>query len=63
MKLIIYRDLAGYKVTTAENYYSRIQNARRITDCSAFDSPAEIIAYYCKYFNSQPGDFTVIKEA
>lgn len=58
-KLMIYRDLSGLKVTPEENYHALYRNERVVTDCSAFDSPKEIVDYYCKWFGSTPGDFIV----
>ena len=60
-KMVIYKSLGSYKCTTFSNYFGIIRNERLVQDCSAFDNPAEIIEYYCKYFGSQEGDFTVIE--
>ena len=38
MKVVIYKDFGGLKATTEENYYSRIQNARKIVNLSAFNN-------------------------
>lgn len=58
--MVIYGSLGGLKCTTKENYYSAIQDARKIMDCKDFENPQEIIEYYCKYFHSKPEDFIVI---
>lgn len=60
MEMVIYKGLSGWMVTTKQNYCARIQDARKITDCSAFNNPDEIIEYYCKWFNSKKEEFTVI---
>lgn len=61
-KLVIYKDLGGYKVTPKSNYGTRISNAKKITDASKFDSAKEIIDYYKKWFGSTDDDFEVIDE-
>lgn len=58
--LVIYKGLAGFCVTTQDNYNSRIMNANKVTDCSDFENPEQIIEYYCKWFNAKREDFTVI---
>ena len=64
MKMIIRENtfLGCYEVTTKENYYSVISNARKIQRLkfSDFSSVEEVIEYYCKYFKSKPEDFEVI---
>ena len=62
MKFVIYKDLTGYKTTTIENYNARIQNARRVTTWTGFNSAREIIDYCVKYYGSSENDF-IIKEA
>lgn len=56
-KLIIYRELSGLKVTPESNYFARIRNERRVTDCSAFSNAEEVREYFCKYFGSKDEDF------
>ena len=58
-KLIIYKSMNTLCVTNEEIYRARIQNARAIHRMEDFESPQEIIAYYCKYFGSNPEDFIV----
>ena len=61
MKTVIFRDFCGnLKTTPEENYNARIQNARKINDCSAFSTPEEIIDYFCKWFGSKKDEFIVI---
>lgn len=59
MKMVIYKSLGIYCVTTEENYKARIQNARAIHRLDAFDSAEEIIEYYCTHFGSKTEDFIV----
>jgi hypothetical protein len=59
-RVVIYRENEVFKVTTFENYNSRIQNARAIHTMTDFESAEEIIDYYIKYFNSKKEDFIVI---
>ena len=56
-KLIIYKSMNTLYVTNEENYRARIQNARAIHRMEDFETPQEIIEYYCKYFGSKPEDF------
>ena len=58
--MVIYNNLGTWCCTTKENYYARIQNTRAIKRLEDFNSPEEIIAYYCKHFGSMPEDFTII---
>ena len=60
-KYVIYRECGRLKVTPESNYRAFIRNARLVQDCSAFGSPAEIIAYYVKWFGSHETDF-IVKE-
>ncbi len=59
MKQVIFKECGHLKCTSEQNYRAFIRNARMVQDCSEFDSPAEIIEYYCKYFESKPDDFIV----
>lgn len=59
MKQVIFKECGRLKVTTEQNYYAFVRDARKVQDCGAFDSPAEIIEYYCKWFGSQENDFIV----
>lgn len=61
MRMVIYKHLGEFRVTTEENYNARIQNARAIHNLSDFSSAEEIIKYFCKYCGSKPEDF-IIKE-
>lgn len=60
MKTVIYHCEDVYYTTTEKNYKSRIQNARLIHRMDGFYNPAEIIAYFCKYYNANPDDFIII---
>lgn len=60
MKMVIYKALGIYHVTTEANYNARIQNARAIKQMQDFTSAEEIIAYYCKHFGSKAEDFIII---
>ena len=57
--LVIYKDLAGYKVTDLDNYNARIMDANKVTDCSDFETPEQIIDYFCKYFGKSNAEFIV----
>lgn len=59
MKTVIFKTLKGYATTNEENYNARIRNERRVMDCSRFDTPEEIIEYYCKYFGATEEEFIV----
>ena len=59
-KLVIYKSFGSYKCTTFSNYFGMIRNERLVQDCSAFDSAAEIIEYYCKWFGSKEEDFEIM---
>jgi hypothetical protein len=48
MKQVIYKSLGVLCVTPEENHKARIQNARLIQRMEDFDSPKEIIDYYCR---------------
>lgn len=61
MKMVIYKSLGTYCVTTEENYNARIQDARAIHRLEAFDSAEEVIKYYCTHFGSKADDFTIIE--
>lgn len=41
-------------------YQIRQVKERKITKLKDFENPAEIIEYYCKYFNSKPTDFEIL---
>lgn len=60
MKLVIYKDLSGYCVTTECNYNAVIQNARAIIKHYAFATADDIIDYYVKYYNESRDNFIVI---
>lgn len=60
MKMVIYRELGVLCCTALENYKARIRNAKQVQRLADFDTPQEIIEYYCKYFGSVPEDFTII---
>lgn len=55
--LVIYKDLAGLKVTPEENYNAYIRDEHKVVDCSAFSTPEDVIAYYVRWFGSKETDF------
>ena len=57
--LVIYKNLKGLAVTDLQNYRAQIRDLRKVQDCSAFESPEEVIAYYVKWFGSSEDDFLV----
>lgn len=61
MKTVIYKSGGIYYTTTERNYRARIRNARLIHEMRDFNSPQEIIDYYCKYFGAQTEDFIVVE--
>lgn len=62
MKYVIYKNIFGYCVTSEENYYARICDARAIQKCYDFKSANSIIDYYCKYFKWNREDFIIAVE-
>lgn len=56
-KLVIYGAPGAYKVTPESNYNRQFADSRAITNCSDFESPEEIINYFCKYFKRSSQDF------
>ena len=58
--LIIFNFCGILAVTTKENYNKRIMDERKVTKLKDFESPAEIIEYYCKYFNCKQSDFEIL---
>lgn len=63
MKYIIFKGLGGhYRMTTEENFKSRIWDERKISNWDAFDSPDEIIDYCKKYFKSDNAEYEVYEE-
>lgn len=62
MKTVIYKALGIYYATTERNFYAQIRNARLVQRLDGFNSAAEIIKYYCKYFGSKAEDFIIIEE-
>lgn len=59
MKQVIFRECGRLKCTPESNYRAFVRDARKVQDCGSFNSPAEIIEYYCKWFESQETDFIV----
>lgn len=59
MKFIIYKVGDTYYMTDEFNYRAYIQNANAIRKLSDFDSPKEIIKYFCKYGNMNESDFII----
>lgn len=62
MKNIIYKNIFGYCVTTEQNYYAQIQNARLIQRCYDFKSAYDIIDYFCNYFGYSSEEFLIVDE-
>ena len=60
-KMVVYKSLDDYCVTTLANYNSYVQNTRTIQRLQGFTSFQEVIEYYCKYFNAKEEDFVVIR--
>lgn len=56
---VIYKALGSLKITPAENYDISPQNARKVLDCSAFDTPQEVIDYFRKYCEAENDEFIV----
>ena len=57
--LVIYKDVSGYKVTGIDNYNARIMDANKVIDCSCFETPEQIIDYFCKYCGKSNAEFIV----
>ncbi len=60
-KQCIFKSNDIYCVTPISNYYARTQDARKIHAMRGFNSPNEIIEYYCRYFNSKENDFIIME--
>ena len=45
-KMVLYKTISGYEMTTAANYQATIQNARLITKLYDFETVQEILDYY-----------------
>lgn len=60
-KMVIYKDLGKFKVTTEENYNRAVRNAKEITDCSDFESAQAIVDYFVEYFYKTEDDFIIIE--
>lgn len=63
MKMVIYWNNSAdcWCVTPEKNYRAYVQNAREIHRMTDFESPEEIIDYFCKWCKSTPEDFTIIR--
>lgn len=61
MKLVIYKVLDGYNVTSKQNYNAYIMDARKVRHLTNFKTPEDIIDYYCKWFGSKPEDFEIMR--
>lgn len=59
-KMVIFKELDTLYVTGEENYNARIRNARKVTNCRAFDTAEEIVEYFIKYFKCERDDFIVV---
>lgn len=62
MKMVIYKSLGIYYVTTEANYNAYIQDARAIQKMQDFNSAEEIIEYFCTYCGSKTEDFIIMGE-
>lgn len=56
---VIYKSLGNLKIAPIENYNISPQNARKILDCSAFDTPQEVIEYFRKYYDAEHDEFII----
>lgn len=56
---VIYKALGSLKITPLENYNISPQNARKVLDCSAFNTPQEVIDYFRKYCGAENDEFIV----
>lgn len=59
MKMVIYKALGVYCVTTEDNYNAHIQDARKIKRLDDFDNANEVVEYFCTHFGSKPEDFII----
>lgn len=60
-KMILYKTISGYEMTTAANYQSTIQNANLITKLYDFETVQDILDYYEKYFKIPTSDIYVVE--
>jgi hypothetical protein len=56
---VIFNHCGTLAVTSKENYERPIWDANKITLARDFDSPQEIIDYYCKWFHCKETDFEI----
>lgn len=55
-KYVIYKDLWGYKMTTEQNYNSRIQDARKIVklnDCENMADAVDLVKMFSRVTDDQ----------
>lgn len=60
-KMVLYKTISGYEITTEANYQSTIQNANLITKLYDFESVQDILDYCEKYSKIPSSDIYVIK--
>lgn len=60
-KMVLYKTISGYEMTTAANYQATIQNARLITKLYEFETVQEILDYYEKYFKIPASDIYIVE--
>ena len=59
-RTVIYSELGKLRATSESNYQARIRDERIIIKLDAFESPAQVIAYYIKYgWASSESDFII----
>ena len=56
---ILYGTRRAYYLTTRDNYNARIQDARKITDFSGFNSVPEILNYIAMYSRVPLSDISI----
>ena len=61
-KLVIYNSAICLAVTPEDNYHNRIMDVSRVQYCKEFETPEEIIDFYCKYCGKTETDFVVIMD-
>ena len=59
MKTVIYKKLGDFYTTPEDNFNANLTNARLVHKAENFETPEEIIEYYCKWFSSTREDFII----
>ena len=59
MKYVIFKNLAGYCLTTIDNYKNSISDASKVTKLYDFASSDEIIEYFNNFFSTKTEDFII----